>query len=168
MKKILFGLFALLFGFSLWNCEKDDICEQGTPTTPRLIVEFYDNGNPSVKKAVTNLALSNAAVTDTLVFNGVSKIQVPLKTNDQSVVYHLTYDYHNTTPSLINTDEVTLNYTHNDIFISRACGYKTVYKLNDNPNGMVLTTDASNWIKEINIQKFVLENENETHVKIYF
>lgn len=168
MKKILFGLFTAILALFLWNCEKDDICEQGTPTTPRLIVEFYDNNNPSISKPVTDLALSTVGVTDSLKFSNVSKIQIPLKTNDVSVSYTLTYDYKSTTPSLINPDNISINYTHNDIFISRACGYKTIYKLNDNPNGMTLTTDASNWIKEISIQKFALENENETHVKIYF
>jgi len=38
MKKI----FLLLFVFSLLGCEKDDICESTTPTTPRLVIEFYD------------------------------------------------------------------------------------------------------------------------------
>ena len=48
MKKII--SFLLLFAFGLSGCEKDDICDANTPTTPRLIISFYDYNNPTVKK----------------------------------------------------------------------------------------------------------------------
>ena len=50
MKKLIITSIALVIAFSFWNCEKDDICEDGTPTTPRMIIEFYDNLNPTAKK----------------------------------------------------------------------------------------------------------------------
>jgi len=164
MKKILFGLFTLLFALSFWNCEKDDICEAGTPTTPKLIIEFYDNASPSVLKNVTDLGIVANGMATGVLFTGVSKIQVPLKTDVDAVVYNFVLNASTTSPI---TDNITINYKRNDVYISRACGYKTQFKLNDNPNGMVLNT-PKNWIKEINIQKFTIENENETHVKIFF
>jgi len=168
MKKILFGLFAVLFALSFWNCEKDDICEEGTPTTPRLIIEFYDNASPTNKKNVTDLKVTADGMTTSLDFNAVNKIELPLKTDLDLVNYSLVLDSKNANTSLQNPDQITINYTRKNAYISRACGYKTVYELNPNPNGMVLTTDANNWVKEINIQKFTIENENETHVKIFF
>lgn len=167
MKKILFGLFSILFAMTIFNCEKDDICEEGTPTTPRMIIEFYDNNNPTAKKTVTNLAIVAQNITDTLLFNGVSKIEIPLKTNAENVNFNFVHDSKNTTVSLRNTDEVIANYAHNDVFISRACGYKTVFTLNDN-NGLGFTADSDNWIKEIAIQNHNILNENEVHVKIFF
>ena len=167
MKKILFGLFSILFAMTIFNCEKDDICEEGTPTTPRMIIEFYDNNNPTAKKTVTNLAVVAQNITDTLLFNSVSKIEIPLKTNAENVNFNFVHDSKNTTVSLRNKDEVIANYTHNDVFISRACGYKTVFTLNDN-NGLGFTADSDNWIKEIAIQNHNILNENEVHVKIFF
>lgn len=167
MKKILFGLFSILFAMTIFNCEKDDICEEGTPTTPRLIVEFYDNNNPTVKKNVTNLAVVGENMTDSLKFNGVSKIEIPLKTNANNSNFSFVFDSANSNTSLINNDNVEVNYLRNDVFISRACGYKTVFEL-DNSNGMEFTPDSNNWIKEIAIQNHNILNENEVHVKIFF
>lgn len=168
MKKILFGLFTLLFALSIWNCEKDDICEDGTPTTPRLILEFFDNGNPTNSKNVTNLKVTADGVTSSLEFNAVSKIQLPLNTQANLVNYSLIFDSKNTNTALQNEDKITINYSRKEVYISRACGFKTTYTLNANPNGIVLATDTNNWIKEITIPKFTIENENETHVKIFF
>jgi hypothetical protein len=168
MKKILFGLFTLLFALSFWNCEKDDICEEGTPTTPKLIISFYDNTSPTNTKNVTNLKVTADGVSTSLNFNAVSKIELPLKTNADLVDYSLVFDSENTNVALQNEDKITINYSRKDIYISRACGFKTNFTLNANPNGMVLTPDTDNWIKEITIQKFTIENENETHVKIFF
>ncbi|SHI90361.1 DUF6452 family protein [Flavobacterium terrae] len=167
MKKILFGLFSILFAMTIFNCEKDDICEEGTPTTPRLIVEFYDNNNPTVKKNVINLAVVGENMTDSLKFNGVSKIEIPLKNNANNSNFSFVFDSANSNTSLINNDNVEVNYLRNDVFISRACGYKTVFEL-DNSNGMKFTPDSNNWIKEIAIQNHNILNENEVHVKIFF
>lgn len=168
MKKILFGLFTLLFAFSIWNCEKDDICEDGTPTTPKLIIEFYDNSSPTNKKVVTDLKVTAEGMSSSIEYNGVSKIELPLKTDANLVNYNLVFDSKNADVALQNEDKITINYSRKDVYISRACGFKTIYNLNANPNGMVLTSDIDNWIKEITIQKFTIENENETHVKIFF
>ena len=40
MKKI-FAL-SLIVLLSLSGCEKDDICDANTPTTPRLVIDFYN------------------------------------------------------------------------------------------------------------------------------
>lgn len=168
MRKILFGLFTLLFALSIWNCEKDDICEENTPTTPKLIIEFYDNESPTNKKNITDLKVTAAGMSSSIEYNAVSKIQLPLKTDANLVNYNLIFDSKNADVALQNEDKITINYSRKDVYISRACGFKTIYNLNANPNGMSFVPDADNWIKEIAIQKFTIENENETHVKIFF
>lgn len=164
MKKILFGLFTLLFVLSFWNCEKDDICEDGTPTTPRMIVEFYDNNNPTNKKTVTDLKITASGMTTSLEFNGVSKIEVPLKVNENTVNYSFILNSKSTTSAL--EDNISINYTRKDVYISRACGYKTQFELNS-ANGVTVSTPKK-WIQEATVQKTTIENENETHVKIFF
>ena len=66
-----------------------------------------------------------------------------------------------------NSDEVTFNYTRKNVYVSRACGYKTLYTL-DATNPVIVTPDASNWIQNVIVSQPNIENENETHVKIYF
>ena len=58
----------------------------------------------------------------------------------------------------------------NNVYISRACGYKTLFNLNS-LSGIVQTeplTPDGTWIKNIVVVKPNLETENEVHVQIYF
>ena len=170
MKKlVLFSLF-LTAAFLLWNCEKDDICDPVTSTTPKMIVEFYDNNNATVKKTVTDLAIVGEGLTNGILFDGVSKIEVPLKITDDITKYSFILDAENPIVSLQNKDKLEINYARNDVFISRACGFKTLFTLN-NPNGIVQETDAvdsNKWMKQIVIQHYNIANEDEVHVKIFF
>ena len=86
MKKIQL-LFICLFSITFSSCEKDDICEATTPTTPKLVVEFYDSLNPTVKKNVTNLAVKEINSTTSLTFTGTSKIKIPLRISQDITKY---------------------------------------------------------------------------------
>ena len=66
-----------------------------------------------------------------------------------------------------NIDVITFNYQRVDKYVSRACGFKTLFYLNVT-NPVVLTADGSNWIQNIVVTQPNIENENEVHVKIYF
>ena len=167
MKNIL---LVLLIAFAFSSCEKDDICDANTPTTPRLIIDFYDATNPTVLKNVNNLKVIGDGMADDNpleTFNGVSQIQLPLKTTAELTKYRLIL---NSTTASINEDKLQFDYIHEDVFVSRACGYKTIFKLNS-PNGVTKTdavTPDGFWIQELNIETTNIENENETHLKIYF
>lgn len=174
MKKI-YGLL-LAFAFTFSGCEKDDICVAETPTTPRLVIEFYDVNEPTVLKNITNLALEpDETGLNTLVFNGVSKILVPLKTTEDSTKFNFTLNFENPNPVLVYTDILEFNYSRNTVYVSRACGFKTLFNLNNDialadpyilNNNPALTVGV--WIKNIIVEKYNLETENETHIKIYF
>ena len=41
-----------LFVFLISACEKDDICNEGTPGTPRVVIRFFDNDNPTAQLKV--------------------------------------------------------------------------------------------------------------------
>ena len=163
MKKIL---LLLLIAITFSSCEKDDICTE--ETTPRLILEFYDISNPSNLKTVLNLKIKGVGLTDDLgTYNGVSKIQLPLKIDGTTTKYSLILNSLDTTP---NEDFLEFNYTTQNVYVSRACGYKTTFTLNS-PNGVIKTDAAipdSFWIQDINIQTTNITTENETHIKIYF
>ena len=158
----------MMVTLALSGCEKDDICTE--ETTPRLILEFYDISNPANLKNVLNVKVKGVGqMNDLATYNGVSKIALPLRPTENSTKYSLII---NSTSSTVapNEDFLEFDYTHKNVFVSRACGYKTTYTLN-NPNGILLTDAATPdtfWIQDINIITTNITTENETHIKIYF
>ena len=165
MKKYILLLFILILTFS--NCEKDDICAEGTPVTPRLIIEFYDAANPTVLKNVTNLGVIEPTFTEGFGFTGVNKIQVPLRTTANITTLNFIQNGSDTDSANDNIDAITFNYERINEYVSRACGYKTLFYLND-INPIELTADGNNWIQNIEVMQPNIETENEVHVKIYF
>ena len=181
MKKII---LILLIAFSFSSCEKDDICDPATVTTPRLVIEFYDNSSATANtKAVTNLKAVAEGMTEGVVFNtslpstdasrylaNSTKIFLPLYTpginSETTTQYYLTNNFNGTSQ---NTDILTYNYTTNTVFVSRACGYKSLFYLNAT-NPIVQTEPTLSdgaWIKNIIIVKSNIEDEYEVHIKIY-
>jgi len=181
MKKIQIVFLLFLFAFAFSSCEKDDICDANTPTTPRLVFEFYDISNPSVLKNVTNLKVIGEGMTEGIVFNesasdnskyltNGSKISIPLKTDVNTTTYRFILNSGNPNPTLIDIDEVTFNYTRNDVFVSRACGFKVLFTFA--PSNAVVHTAVPatklKWMQYISVEKSNIDNEDETHIKVFF
>jgi hypothetical protein len=164
MKKIV---LLLLLTITFSGCEKDDICAE--ETTPRLVLEFYDISNPSNLKNVLNLKVTGEGQSELGTYNGVNKVELPLDITNDITKYSLILNSASATGA--NEDSLQFNYIRQNIFVSRACGYKTIFSLNDSPDG-VIKTDAATpdgfWIQDINIVTTNIETENETHIKIYF
>lgn len=170
MKKIKIVALSLLLANSFWGCEKDDICTEGTPTTPSVVIEFYDAANPTNLKNVTNLKILAPGYADMEKITGVSTIKLPLKTNDITTSFEFIQNGYDDDATNDNKDVLTFNYSKEDIFISRACGFKTVFQLNEN-NPVLTDGDTSLWISTtspIEVLQSNIQNENETHIKIYF
>lgn len=167
MKKIVFITLSLLLAVSFWNCEKDDICAEGTPVTPRVIIDFYNAATPTVLKNVTNLGVIEPTLSTGFSFTAISKIQVPLKTTVNTTTLRFIQNGSDTDTTNDNIDVITFNYQRVDEYVSRACGFKTLFYLNET-NPVVLTADGNNWIQNIVVTQPNIENENEVHVKIYF
>ncbi len=167
MKKILLLLVLSLFSFSA--CEKDDICDANTATTPRLVIQFYDITNPTVLKNVTNLKVIAEGMSEGIVFNGNGNtVSIPLKTTQNTTSYSFILNYGSVSYS--NEDKITFNYIRENLFVSRACGFKTIFSLDaTNPYSHTdaIISDLL-WIKDIRVEKNNIDTENETHVKIYF
>ena len=166
MKKLI--LFLIMISVSFSSCEKDDICDATTSTTPKLIIEYYDILNPTVLKKVTNLAVKEVGSTAIIGFVSESKIQLPLKTNEDITKYSLILN--STDVTIDNEDFLEFNYTRQNIFVSRACGYKTIFTLD--PIIPFIKTETSTpdgyWIQNITVETSNITTENETHIKIYF
>lgn len=176
MKKFL-KIAIVLIVFSFSGCEKDDICASTTPTTPRLVIRFYDKDNPDVQKNLSNLTAKAVGEENPIIFNEAgteitkyetngNSISLPLRLNSEQTEYELTQN--SSTPTLRNTDKIIIEYTTNQIYVSRACGYKTNFRLNSENPVTRPTDDPSEWINNLIIETTNIESENETHVKIYF
>jgi hypothetical protein len=179
MKKII--AFLLILGFASSSCEPDDICDPTTPTTPRMLIKFYDISNASVQKNVTDLkvigegmsegvVLNPAGIDDAKYLTNGNSILLPLKTDADVVKYKFILNYGNKNPLLVNEDNFEFKYTRENIYVSRACGFKTVFNLD--PNNPFIHTDSTpadqKWVKYVIAEKLNITSENETIIKIFF
>lgn len=145
-KRFLLLVCVLLIGFA---CEKDDICVEDI--TPKLIVRFYDANDPTTTKDVNSL---NVWVTgkDTIISNQtLDSIAIPLDVNALQTVYNFRSE------SLV--DILTINYTVNEVYVSRSCGFIANY---DGLN----VGNTGNWIQSVQVISTTIDNENEAHVEI--
>jgi len=176
MKKFLNIIVAVIIAFSISGCEKDDICASTTPTTPRIVIDFYNRENNDVLKNVTRLTAKGIDEEIGIVFNengteitkyqtNANRLSLPLKLNSETTQYVLTQ--YSDTEELTNSDTITFNYSTRQLYVSRACGYKINFRLNDaDPAKREL--DGNEWISNIVVETTNIETENETHIKIYF
>ena len=175
MKRLIASVtIMLVFACYLVSCEKDDLCADTTPTTPNLIIEFYNSDSPDDLTTVNGLQLFVEGSQDTIQAGTVSTIQLPLRVDATSTKWGLIYYRPNTGTVIPNTDYLEFKYTTRTEYVSRACGYKTLFTL-DAPNGTppnpVLTngTDSPTfWIDNVEVLKTNIENEDDVHIKIYF
>ena len=88
-------------------------------------------------------------------------IAIPLNTQSNTTNYLLIKGNTSTTDG--NTDVVTFNYQRDNIYINRACAFKTIYR----DLLKLLEVEEDNWINEIEINNSLIENEQNTHVTIF-
>ncbi len=155
------------------GCERDDICAETTSTTPNLIIDLYNATDTEKKKNVADLYVigvnQNAPLSN---YNIVStnKLILPLRTDIDSTQYILRKGTKLNNDGTINTavgnvDTLTIKYTRNEIYVSRACGYKTIFE----NTSLTIKKDTDNWIlSRISLlDNNTLKDETKTHFNIY-
>jgi hypothetical protein len=174
-------LVVVLVSVLFSSCEKDDICDANTITTPRLVLSFYDINNPSVLKNVNQLKVVGEGMAEAVVFSptaigdskyvtNASTISLPLKVDQDVSTYTLIFNSGNSNPALVFTDKIQINYSRINSFVSRACGFKTNFSLRPiNPiTHTAVPSTSGKWIQYISVEKTNIDNENETHIKLFF
>ncbi|MEN8185912.1 MAG: DUF6452 family protein [Bacteroidota bacterium] len=162
-KNILFFILITI----LVSCEKDDICLE--ENTPKLIIRFYDNENPALFKNVSNLAIRIEGLEGFYVNEGIStttdSIAVPLEVVKDFTKIELILNGADEDADNDNSDFIDVNYNRTDEFISRSCGFKTIY----NTVEFQLNPDTEEWIKIITPVESPqnITNEKNRHVKIF-
>ena len=175
MKKII--LLLLLF-FAVINCEKDDICSEDTATTALLYIEFYNNNNQENRKNVFNFRAQGVGNENPLEdFNVVTsnKVFLPLKTTENQTQFKLHNNYEiddNGTPEddsddfiTGNEDIITISYLATEVYVSRACGFKTVFE-----NVTIsIEDDGDKWIDFIQstTDNEPITNATEAHFNLF-
>ncbi len=149
MRKYLILLFIL--SFTLVNCEKDDICIE--TTTPKLIVVFYNNEIPDAKKVVASLTVSVDGKGNVYDNKSLDSIAIPLDLTQNSTLYKF--------KSGAITDSILFTYNRKDVFVSRSCGYKTIFE------NLQIESRSSNWIKNDIIKNTTIDNETAAHLTIF-
>lgn len=149
----------------IWGCTRDDICTGEGAATPRLLIEFRDISNRLESKAVTSLRiLVNDA--DTLeVFFGESDTLAIIPLNSIATQSEFQFIRNFATDTINrNTDIVTFSYEPNDVYVNRACAFKTVFselQVEVSPEG------NANWIRDATLLKTNIEDETEAHLTIF-
>lgn len=158
MKKIAIILFIII-SFIALSCERDDICID--QITPHLIIRFYDNDNQIETKKANLLSVRFMGIeNDSIILSSSDSIAIPLKVTEDFTKYILTINKDN---GGINRDTLTVNYTLENVFVGRSCGFKSIFKNTSH----TLQTGSENWIKNIETVTQTIDNENNAHVKIF-
>ncbi|MFL2590987.1 MAG: DUF6452 family protein [Flavobacteriaceae bacterium] len=158
-KKIFFYSLFIIFFF---NCEKDDICLEGTPGTPRLIIRFFDQNEKSTPKSLSNVSIKALSEDkEYIVFSGDS-LAIPLKLVSNTTIY--TFTFLDDLANQEKVDTLKFNYKRENYYINRACGFLS---------NLIFTTsaieilDKESVISGFNILKDTIKNENQAHLAIY-
>lgn len=159
MKKTILFVFLLTLAFSA--CEKDDICL--LPNTPNLILRFYDSSNPTEVKSVERLSVWADGKDTITSYKSVTldSIVIPLNVNATETVYH--FKMNSTSGNIADNtyNKITIKYTPEDVYVSRSCGYKTIF------NDVSITSD-NGWIQSFTPSTLItIDNETAAHVQIF-
>ena len=164
MKKLL----ALLLLFTvLSNCERDDICPDSTATTPKIIIRFYDITEQTETQRVLGLQVQGVDSEDIYqAAASTDSLALPLKTYDNitSFKLHKEYAVDGNGDITGNEDIINIEYGTEVVYVSRACGYKTIY----NNVELSVVDDGDNWIELIQLENpLTVDDETSAHVKIF-
>lgn len=175
--KLPLALIAILIAAipCFMGCEKDDICVDGT--TPLLIVRFYDANDRAVLKKVPKFRVVGIGQKTTVIGvadrTDLDSIAIPLKVDADATGFYfinnsIDVDTEDPDGQAIkieggDLDSLYFNYTRNNKFVSRACGYIANF---DSLN-VDLKLEGANWIKDLEIITPLVENSTGAHVKIY-
>jgi len=154
MKQLLNILVIVVFLTSMPSCEVDDICVDDV-NSPKLIIKFYDAENLLETKEVDTLSvwiegkekLYDAVITDS--------IAIPLNLSSNNTKYFLSKSD--------SLDVLDIYHINNEVFVSRSCGFKMNFTLQDETQLSHLWTNSIETAETPQL----IENEQTVHLKIY-
>ena len=159
MRKTYVLQLIILLGFMA--CEKDDICNEGTPGTPRLIVRLFDKDNPTEFKSADGFIQEVNSETPLLKFNGDS-LYFPYNTSKNYTRYAFVI-FSQSNDTLIDT--LQFNYhSRKDTYLRRACGIIAEFTIADDP---ITPINTPSWYARSATLTQTLKNEEQAHLVIF-
>jgi len=142
-------------------CEKDDFCITN-PVTPNLVLRFYDANTEAETELEVDSLYIWADGLDTIHSNQTTdSIAIPINTLATSTTYILAQG----TQKL---DTLILEYTTEDEYISRSCGFRVIF---NDVDFSLEDKDGVHWIESVtsllNEDAPIINNQDQAHVKIY-
>ncbi len=161
----------VLIVFTTISCERDDICAEATPTTPHLVIRFHDASNTDATKVVRQLTILNEDDELYDSFTSTDSILLPLRFQDENEITTTRFilkkdsDYDDDTDinTVSNSDTIDITYTPQFIYVSRACGYKSIFNSTD----LNVVDDGNKWIINRAILNSTIDNENAAQIILY-
>ncbi len=168
MKASVYFLLFLVFLSVVSGCERDDLCAAAIPKTPGLVVRFFDAAKPDSLLAVTNMRVKFVGIDDTLTIGtsftfNLDSIAIPLKTGVGELLTQIVLINNATDTLLRNADTLDVSYLAEKEFISKACGFKNNFVLQN----ITLRADTDNWISSAQIINDTIQDERKAAVRIF-
>ena len=156
-------LCLLLISFLSLGCEKDDICNEGTAGTPRVIIRFYDKDNPTVLKSAPGIKIKEVNQESVYVILGSDSLAIPMDLSKTFTRY--AFILPSSTASLTIADTLQFNHANRiDTYSRRACGYSAEYVLS---NPAITTIGSQTWYVNSTVVLDTIRNEEQAHLAIY-
>lgn len=164
MKKVLKFIFVIItLLLCALGCERDDLCVD-TPITPFLVITFQDS-DPSldVKKQVVRLQVT-LIENDKLFFIEpvtTDSIRIPLNTITDNTRFQFTRNVDDPNEANIASDTLDFSYIREQFYVNRACGFKTLF------SDLEMNQETSNWIQDFEIINTDVNDEPNTHIRLF-
>lgn len=162
--KLFLRFIAIFVAFlAIQSCQHNDICTADTPGTPKLVILFFDQQRPGLIKPVEGF---NAKVVGdtTYYFNtpvNDTAVALPLRTDQNKTTYELVLYQGDSTET--KRDTITLTYSPEEVFVSRACGFKSIFT----NLGIEWTASKNGWIKNRRIADTTKQVRDEGKAPLY-
>ena len=141
------------------SCESDDLCDH-TVNTPRLVVRFYHQNNTRTPFSIANLTVYGQGNSTPLVSSvTLDSLALPLRLESPTTYLFQTVVSGTTT----STATLTVSYTSEQSFVSKACGIKITY----NTLSATIENANSSWLKGLSIKNTTVDNEKKAHIHLY-
>ena len=151
------------------SCQRDDICPEATPTTPRMVIVFMDIENPADFKNVPALSIRATSIEALVDLNEagdtiatIDSITVPLNPSITTLDFEFTRNTDDEDDE--NIDLLSFTYTPETEYINRACSFKSNYL---DLQFSFDFTNPDNWIQNIEVSEPNITDELTTHVTIF-
>ena len=163
IKSIYIALFVASIAWI--GCEKDDLCDGSNNQTPRLHVNLLDQYNVENKKPAEYIKMYIVGEEHVIEASNASDLYLPLIPGATSTQWTIElYDVVGEDKVLIGTETIQFNYTPENQYISKACGFKT----NFNAFSYQRLDTTNPWLGGVSLTTNSITDEKNVHVQVFY